>query len=68
MKMTRTLFATVCMVFAAGGVRAEGPVGGSETPGDPSLLVTRTVSAEPAIASPPEPDKKGQQSANPKDG
>ena len=68
MKVTRILvFATVCMVAAGGAAHAAGPVGGSETPGDPSLLVTRSVPAETVVATPPEPDKTREQPSNPKD-
>jgi hypothetical protein len=51
-------FATVCMMAATGSAYAGGPVGGSETPGDPSLLVTGSDRANTSIAIHQVPDKK----------
>ena len=67
MKRLILVFATFCMVAAAGPTHAAGPVGGSETPGDPSLLVTRSVPADTAVATPPKSEKTREQPSNPKD-
>jgi hypothetical protein len=47
------LIAGVCSTTAWGGAYAHGPVGGSETPGDPALLVTFPPPAAQLTASPP---------------
>ena len=57
------LIAGTCSMAAYGAAYAHGPVGGSEGPGDPSLLVTYptpsapTTVAEPAKVEPPAEQK-----------
>ena len=56
------LSAAMCWVPVWGGAHAEGPVGGSAGPGDPSLLVTYP---DPSTANVSEPTPKVSEPVKP---
>ena len=60
------LLAGICSLPALSAAGAHGPVGGNETPGDPSLLVTYpNPSAPTSVAEPAKPEPPAEQGVEP---
>ena len=59
------LIAGTCSMAAYGAAYAHGPVGGSEGPGDPSLLVTYPTPSAPATVAEPAKELPAEQKVLP---
>jgi hypothetical protein len=70
MKSVVTFLTTICSLTISSIANAHGPVGGSQTPGDPSLLIAYMGLAAPGpqapIAVAPSEEPKGRDGAGEK--